>query len=134
MNNPPPTAAHAKHTSPHGSAPTTKLGPHKHTFLYDHIFAVLHYFHAFARAHTHTITRQPSLPWHMSAFVEATLTACLTATSVCYEHGPVFPPPFLPLAISSLYLSLTSVLPPSHCFILTGLATPSIPHVELSII
>lgn len=48
MNNPPPTAAHAKHTSPHVHAPMTKSGPRQRTFLYTHtyhIFALLHYFH-----------------------------------------------------------------------------------------
>lgn len=136
-----------KHTSPHVHMPTTRSGTHSvHVPLQSH-FCLLHYFHATqlsekhaqwkGHTRTHWILRQPSLLRHMlGCFVEATLTACLTATSVCYEHGPVSPPPFLPLATSplcfSLTLSLTSVLPPSLYSSLTGSAAPSIPHVELS--
>ena len=77
--------------------------------------------------HVHTIMRQPSPLQHMLGCVaEATLTACLTAASVCYRHGPVSAtlssPPFssspLCLPLSSLsyhhffHAQLALVLPP----------------------
>lgn len=68
------------------------------------------------KVHTHTIMRQPSPLQHMlGCLAEATLTACLTAASVCYEHGPVSTP-----------LSSPSLRPPPLC-----LSFSSRPHHSL---
>lgn len=68
------------------------------------------------------IMRRPSPLQHMLGYVaEATLTACLTAASVCYRHGPVSTPFSFPLPAS---------LPPSFFFLslfilhLTSIAFP----------
>lgn len=78
--------------------------------------------HIHTCVHMPTIMRGPSLLQHMlGCLAEATLTACLTAASVCYEHGPVstalfsssLRPPFLYaslLVLSYLYHSLPCLL------------------------
>lgn len=143
INNPPPTAAHAAHknTSTHMRESTYKL---RNTHIHkEHVFLIpsfpcyiiftqhhnqdyIHtHTHIHTRVHTQTIMRRPSLLQHMlGCLAEATLTACLTAASVCYEHGPVS----TPLSSSSLrppllYASLLvlSVLPPSLSSMLTRL-------------
>lgn len=65
----------------------------------------------YTHAHTHRVVRQPSPLQHMLGCVaEATLPACLTAASVCYEHGLVSTPLHSPsLCPPLLYASLSAL-------------------------
>ena len=81
----------------------------------------------------HSVRRQPSPLQHMLGCL-AEATACLTAASVCYEHGPVSTPlssPSLhpPLLYASLsVLCLTFITLSLSLSAYPGCGTSSIPH------
>lgn len=58
---------------------------------------------------THTVRRQPSTLQHMLGCL-AEATACLTAASVCYKHGPVSTPLSSPSLHPPLLYASLSVL------------------------